>query len=64
VCMLKASGCSVAFQPKTRNVRAAAKYRTNRLVDVLLFSGVRSLRHSQAQASPSPDAEFPELLSN
>jgi HAD superfamily phosphoserine phosphatase-like hydrolase len=45
VCMLRASGCSVAFQPKTRNVRAAARHVTTRLSDVLLIArGAERLR--------------------
>jgi HAD superfamily phosphoserine phosphatase-like hydrolase len=38
ICMLRAAECSVAFQPKTRNVAAAARHTTHSLSDVLLFS--------------------------
>jgi phosphoserine phosphatase len=35
VCMLKSAGLSVAFQPKTRNVRAAARHTASKLEEVL-----------------------------
>lgn len=38
ICMLQDAGCSVAFQPKSARVRAAAKHTTQSLSDVLLFS--------------------------
>jgi glucosyl-3-phosphoglycerate synthase len=38
VCLLKAAGRSVAFRPKSRNVRAAAQFRANRLSEILTLA--------------------------
>lgn len=62
VCMLRAAGCSVAFQPKTRNVRAAAAHSTQTLSDVLLFSHGLAGRRSPAGVESTDEPAFPEAL--
>jgi HAD superfamily phosphoserine phosphatase-like hydrolase len=44
VCMLKAAGTSVAFMPKSRRVRQAARFRTNRLEEIPFLAGALSQR--------------------
>jgi hydroxymethylpyrimidine pyrophosphatase-like HAD family hydrolase len=39
ICMLREAGCSVAFRPKTREVRAAAQYSTYSMSDLPLLAG-------------------------
>jgi glucosyl-3-phosphoglycerate synthase len=38
ICLLRAVGCSVAFQPKNRKVSAAAQFQTGHLPEVLNFA--------------------------
>jgi phosphoserine phosphatase len=61
ICLLKAAGLSVAFRPKSRNVRAAAQFRTHRLGDVPALAG------EWTRKSPSlidDNSHIPELTSN
>ncbi len=44
ICMLRAAGRSVAFQGKSRRVRAAGKFRANSMADVLFYAGLADLR--------------------
>jgi phosphoserine phosphatase len=44
VCMLKAAGNSIAFMPKSKRVRNAAKNRASRLQEILFMAGALNQR--------------------
>jgi HAD superfamily phosphoserine phosphatase-like hydrolase len=56
VCMLKSAGHSVAFQPKTRNVRAAARHPASKMEDVLRLAAEPFARRSRREEMPSSEA--------
>jgi phosphoserine phosphatase len=60
VCLLSAAGKSVAFRPKTRNVRNAAQFRTRRFQDILGYA----LEGAIEPPSLESHSSLPELLSN
>jgi glucosyl-3-phosphoglycerate synthase len=49
ICMLRTAGRSVAFQGKSRRVRAAGKFRANSMADVLFYAGLPELRREDAE---------------
>jgi phosphoserine phosphatase len=56
VCMLKSAGYSVAFQPKTRNVRAAARHTASRMDEVLRLATRPFARRARREEMPSSEA--------
>lgn len=50
ICMLRAAGRSVAFQGKSRRVRAAAKFRTNSMSEVLFYGSLSELRRDSSDS--------------
>ncbi|HVK59318.1 MAG TPA: HAD-IB family phosphatase [Candidatus Kapabacteria bacterium] len=67
ICMLKAAGCSVAFLPKTKRVRGAAKFKATLLQEIPFFAGATLLRktnrESTSDASDSSD-DLRDAVSN
>ena len=61
ICMLRTAGCSVAFQPKNRRVRNAAKFHATRLEEIPLLAGALQVREPLAALESS---EFPESVAN
>ena len=61
ICMLRTAGCSVAFQPKNRRVRNAAKFQATRLEEIPLLAGAVQVREPLAALESS---EFQETVGN
>jgi HAD superfamily phosphoserine phosphatase-like hydrolase len=61
ICMLKAAGCSVAFQPKNRRVKNAAKFHVTRLSEIPLLAGAIARREAVAEIEAN---SLPESFSN
>jgi len=61
ICMLKAAGCSIAFQPKNRRVRNAAKFTATRMQEVPWFAGAMRIRERHAEAA---ETDLTETVSN
>jgi len=51
ICMLKAAGCSVAFLPKTKRVRGAAKFKATLLQEIPFFAGATLLRKTNREST-------------
>ena len=49
ICMLRAAGNSIAFQPKTRRVRHAAKFRASRMEEVPFLAGAMIVREAPTE---------------
>lgn len=64
ICMLKAAGTSVAFLPKSRRVRNAAKFRATRLQEVQLLAGALNGRTTRIERSEINPSEMSETVSN
>jgi phosphoserine phosphatase len=60
ICMLKEAGSSIAFQPKNKRVRNAAKFCAQRMSEVAWLAGAMQMRESFAEA----ESELNETLSN
>ena len=61
ICMLKAAGYSIAFQPKNRRVKNAAKFHATRLSEIPLLAGAMVRRQAVASVE---EGDFPESVSN
>jgi phosphoserine phosphatase len=61
ICMLKAAGCSIAFQPKNRRVKNAGKFHAMRLSEIPLLAGTIVRREAVAEIETG---NFPESVSN
>jgi HAD superfamily phosphoserine phosphatase-like hydrolase len=61
ICMLKAAGCSIAFQPKNRRVRNAAKFCATKMQEVPWFAGAMRICERIGEAAAT---DLSETLSN
>jgi phosphoserine phosphatase len=63
VCMLKTAGCSVAFRPKTRDVRNVAQFVTHSLDDVPFFAGINSCEDIRTTDCARAEESIEETIS-